>query len=130
MSDACPYCHLGEPEQRVRFRDDLVLYLEDGRFQGALKHSGVIIPVAHRPTAFDLTEAEIAATFRLLARVKAWMDAEFAPDGYNVGWNCYAAGGQTLMHAHLHVIPRFQQEPLAGQGIRSLLKSDANRWER
>jgi len=28
----------------------------------------------------------------------------------------------------LHVIPRFRQEPLAGQGIRSHLKSDANRW--
>jgi histidine triad (HIT) family protein len=130
VSNDCPYCHLGEPDQQVRFRDDLVVYLEDGRFQGALRYSGVIIPVAHRPTAFDLTEAEIAATFRLLARVKRWMDAEYAPDGYNLGWNCFAVGGQTLMHAHLHVIPRFRQEPLAGQGIRSLLKSDANRWTR
>ena len=130
MSDRCPYCELTEPEQQVRFRDDLVLYLEDVRFQGALKYSGVIIPVAHRPTAFDLTDAEIAATFRLLARVKAWLDAEFAPDGYNLGWNCYPVGGQSLMHAHFHVIPRFAQEPLAGQGIRAWLKSDANRWTR
>jgi histidine triad (HIT) family protein len=130
VSDGCPYCELREPEQHVRFRDDLVLYLEDVRFQGALKHSGVIIPVAHRPTCFDLTEAEILATFRLLARVRAWMDATHAPDGYNVGWNCYPVGGQSLMHAHLHVIPRFRQEPLAGQGIRALLKSAANRWDR
>ena len=130
MSAPCPYCELTEPEQHVRFRDDLVLYLEDVRFQGALQHSGVIIPVAHRPTAFDLTEAEITATFRLLTTVKAWMDAQFAPDGYNLGWNCYAVGGQSLMHAHFHVIPRFAQEPLAGQGIRALLKSDANRWTR
>jgi len=125
----CPYCRLDEPDQHVRFRDDLVLYLEDERFQGALKHSGVIIPVAHRETAFDLNADEVAATFRMLHRVKAWMDGAFAPDGYNVGWNCYAVGGQSLMHAHLHVIPRFRREPLAGQGIRSLLKSDANRWD-
>jgi histidine triad (HIT) family protein len=130
VSSLCPYCDLTEPEQHVRFRDDLVLYLEDVRYQGALQHSGVIIPVAHRPTAFDLTDAEIAATFRLLTKVKAWMDAEFAPDGYNLGWNCNAVGGQSLMHAHFHVIPRFAQEPLAGQGIRALLKSDANRWTR
>ena len=41
--------------------------------QGALKHSGVIIPVQHRETVFDLSEAEIIATFRLLSAVKKWM---------------------------------------------------------
>ena len=127
MSIECPYCALRDPEQRVVFRDELVLYLEDVRFQGALAHSGAIVPVQHRPTVFDLSEAEITATFRMLARVKGWMDAEFAPDGYNIGWNCGEVGGQSLFHAHMHVIPRFRHEPLAGQGIRSYLKSDANR---
>jgi diadenosine tetraphosphate (Ap4A) HIT family hydrolase len=124
----CPYCALSDPEARILFRDDLVLFVEDARFQGSLKHSGVIIPIAHRVTVFDLTEAEIVATFRLLAIVKRWMDAEFKPAGYNVGWNCGSTGGQDLFHAHMHVIPRFTQEPLAGKGIRALLKSDANRW--
>ena len=100
----------------------------NARYQGALKHSGVIIPVAHRETVFDLTDCEVATTFRLLRKVKAWMDADFSPDGYNVGWNCGRVGGQEIFHAHLHVIPRFRQEPLAGQGIRSHLKSEANRW--
>lgn len=80
-------------------------FLQDRRHQGALKHSGIIIPVAHRETVFDLTEAELAATFRLLSRVKAWMDGQFAPDGYNVGWNCGRVGGQEVFHAHMHVIP-------------------------
>ena len=124
----CPYCSLEGPGPDVVFREDLVWFVQDQRFQGALKHSGVIIPVAHRETVFDLTEAEIAATFALLSRVKAWMDREFSPDGYNVGWNCGRVGGQDVFHAHMHVIPRFRQEPLAGKGIRALLKSDANRW--
>ncbi len=124
----CPYCHLTDPEPRVVFRDNLVLFLQDVRYQGALKHSGVIIPIQHRETVFDLTCEEIAATFKLLAIVKGWMDAEFQPAGYNIGWNCGAVGGQELFHAHLHVIPRFSQEPLAGKGIRSLLKSDENKW--
>ena len=55
-------------------------------------------------------------------------DECFAPDGYNVGWNCGAIAGQSIAHAHLHVMPRFRQEPLAGKGIRALLKSDANAW--
>jgi diadenosine tetraphosphate (Ap4A) HIT family hydrolase len=58
------------------------------------------------------------------------MDERLAPDGYNIGWNCGRVGGQDLFHAHMHVIPRFRQEPFAGKGIRALLKSDANRWER
>ena len=117
-----------DPQQQVIFRDELVLFLQDERHQGALKHSGVIIPIQHRETVFDLTDEEIAATFRLLRRVKEWMDRRFSPDGYNVGWNCGRVGGQEVFHAHMHVIPRFSQEPLAGKGIRSALKSDANRW--
>jgi len=124
----CPYCSRRATDQLVDLSDDLVWFLQDPRYQGALKHSGVIVPVAHRETVFDLTESEVAATFRLLRKVKAWMDAEFSPDGYNVGWNCGSVGGQGVFHAHLHVIPRFRQEPLAGHGIRSHLKSDANRW--
>jgi histidine triad (HIT) family protein len=72
---------------------------------------------------------KIAATFQLLSRVKAWMDRQFSPDGYNIGWNCGQVAGQELFHAHMHVIPRFRQEPLAGKGIRAFLKSDANKWE-
>jgi len=124
----CPFCPVRDPQQHVIFRDELVLFLQDERFQGALKHSGVIVPIEHRETVFDLTDEEIAATFRLLLRVKDWMDRRFSPDGYNVGWNCGRVGGQEVPHAHMHVIPRFRQEPLAGKGIRSALKSDANRW--
>jgi diadenosine tetraphosphate (Ap4A) HIT family hydrolase len=124
----CPYCPISDPAVKVIFENDLVRFAQNERVQGALKHSGCIIPVQHRETVFDLSEAEITATFRLLAVVKKWMDSSFAPDGYNIGWNCGKVGGQELFHAHMHVIPRFRQEPLAGKGIRTWLKSDANKW--
>ena len=88
-------------------------FVQDRRYQGALKHSGVIIPVAHRETVFDLTEFEVAATFRLLQRVKAWMDADFSPDGYNVGWNCGAWAGKK------------SSTPIST----SFRGSDKNRWQ-
>jgi histidine triad (HIT) family protein len=125
---ACPYCPIVDPAVKVIFEDDLVRFVQNERVQGALKHSGVIVPLQHRETVFELSESEITATFRLLAIVKKWMDASFAPDGYNIGWNCGKVGGQELFHAHLHVIPRFRAEPLAGKGIRTWLKSDANKW--
>jgi histidine triad (HIT) family protein len=125
----CPYCPIRDQEQKIILENDLVLFLQDERFQGALKHSGVIIPIQHRETVFDLSDAEIAATFQLLSRIKKWMDDRFSPDGYNIGWNCGLVGGQEVFHAHMHVIPRFRQEPLAGKGLRALLKSEANRWD-
>ena len=124
---SCPNCGIAPPA-RVVFRSNFVLFVPDERYQGTLEHAGVIVPAAHRATVFDLTEEEVAATFALLATVKRWMDEEYRPGGYNVGWNCGPVGGQEVSHAHMHVIPRFRQEPLAGKGIRSLLESDANRW--
>ncbi len=63
-------------------------------------------------------------------QARAYLDAVLAPDGYNAGWNVGAVGGQHVMHAHLHVIPRFRDEPLAGRGIRSHLKVVENRRQR
>ena len=129
MKSKCPYCPITDPDQHILFERELVLYTENRKYQGALKYSGIIIPKAHRTTVFDLTPLEWKATFELLQDIKAWMDAEFHPAGYNVGWNCGPVAGQEVMHAHLHVIPRFPQEPLAGKaGIRTLLKSEQNRW--
>jgi diadenosine tetraphosphate (Ap4A) HIT family hydrolase len=124
----CPFCPKPELDATVAFQDDLVAYVVDERHQGALKHSGLIVPRRHAETVFDLTEAEALATFRMLARVKAWLDERVAPDGYTLGWNCGAVGGQEVFHAHLHVLPRFRQEPFAGKGLRAWLKTDANRW--
>ena len=125
----CPFCHWADdPDQQVVFRQDSALFLQNPREQGALFGSGVIIPVRHAETVFDLTLDEVRATFELLAEVKQWMDATYQPQGYNVGWNCWMVGGQDVMHAHMHVIPRFEQEPYAGRGIRYWLKQEPNRW--
>jgi diadenosine tetraphosphate (Ap4A) HIT family hydrolase len=129
MMNDCTLCHLHEnPDQKIIFGNSTVLFLQNEKEQGALLGSGVIIPVRHAETVFDLTPEEVYATFELLKHVKAWMDHQYHPDGYNVGWNCGAVGGQTAMHAHMHVMPRFRQEPYAGRGIRSWLKQSANRW--
>jgi diadenosine tetraphosphate (Ap4A) HIT family hydrolase len=129
MTTACPFCNVTrDPAQHVRFSTDLVLFTENHQEQGALRGSGVIVPVRHVETVFDLTDEEWRATMALLKEVKRWMDREYRPDGYNVGWNCGPVGGQLVMHAHMHVIPRFRQEPYAGRGIRWWLKQPENRW--
>ena len=94
--------------------------LEDQDIRGA----GIIVPNQHRETVFDLTEEEWHATYHLLLKVKQYVDQRFAPDGYNIGWNCGDVGGQHIFHAHLHVIPRYAHEKMAGKGIRYLFKTN------
>lgn len=54
---------------------------------------------------FDLTQAEKLAVLALLDQAKFWIERNHNPDGYHVGVNIGAAGGQSRMHAHL--IPRY-----------------------
>lgn len=125
MTD-CPLCHPElDPEQRIVLSNEHCLFLQ--KPQPVLTGSGLIVPRAHRPTVFDLTPDEWRATQTMLMEVKALLDEQHRPDGYNVGWNCGAAAGQHICHAHLHVIPRFADEPLAGKGIRHWLKQPENR---
>jgi len=65
-------------------------------------------------------------TRHVLAIAKQLIDAKYKPDGYNLGWNVGEIGGQYVFHSHLHVIPRFADEPFAGKGIRHWFISDEN----
>jgi superfamily II DNA or RNA helicase/diadenosine tetraphosphate (Ap4A) HIT family hydrolase len=79
------------------------------------------------PDWFTATDDERAAVFALIAEVKRQLDEELAPDGYNVGFNVGEAAGQTVMHLHVHVIPRRRgdmDDPRGG--VRHVLPSKAN----
>lgn len=56
---------------------------------------------------WDLGGDERDDIFSLVDEVKILLDARFAPDGYNVGFNVGAAAGQTVDHLHVHIIPRY-----------------------
>ncbi len=121
----CPFCDpASDPTQRIVLESRHSWFLE--RPQPVLRGSGVIVPKRHCATVFELDPAEWADTRELLLRVKGRMDAAHHPDGYNVGYNCGAAAGQEIAHAHLHVIPRFADEPLAGRGLRYWIKQPEN----
>ena len=95
-------------------------------YDKTLVGSYVIIPKSHVPTPFDLCQQEWAATKEMLDTIKQHLDHKYAPDGYNLGWNVGHMAGQTVAYAHMHVIPRFSDEPFAGKGIRHWLKKDEN----
>jgi histidine triad (HIT) family protein len=91
--------------------------------------SGVIVPIAHRASPFDFTQGEWAATHELLLRAKAVWDERLAPDGYGLYWTSFPREREDLpsMHAHLHVVPRFADEPNADGGGRVGIKGPESR---
>jgi len=67
----------------------------------------LVVPRRHVANFFDMTPQEKAAVFALLDRAQAIIAEEHRPDGYNIGVNVGAAGGQSRMHVHVHLIPRY-----------------------
>jgi ATP adenylyltransferase len=78
----------------------------------------VVMPRRHAATFFDLFEPERRAINQLLAALRAEiMKKNAAVSGFNIGMNGGKAAGQTVDHAHVHLIPRRQgdvQEPRGG----------------
>jgi diadenosine tetraphosphate (Ap4A) HIT family hydrolase len=98
----CPFCR--PAADRVRLESEFAVALPDG-FPVTPGHT-LVVQRRHVAGLFELTDEEQAAVWRLVARVRALLAAELKLDGFNVGLNDGAAAGQTVPHAHVHVIPR------------------------
>lgn len=102
MSVLCPFC---SPTQKsIRAEWPLVVALRD-HFPVSEGHA-LVVTRRHVETFFDATAAERAEIWAAVAATKEQLDRELSPDGYNVGFNTGRAAGQTVMHLHVHVIPR------------------------
>lgn len=67
----------------------------------------LIISKRHAHTFFDLTKFEQYDMIDLLNRCKTIIDNVYKPQGYNIGLNCDTVAGQSVMHVHMHLIPRY-----------------------
>jgi len=109
----CPFCAL--PNDRIIFESDYTLTIRDG-FPVSQGHT-LIIPKRHVQSFFELQAIEKAAVLQAMDEAKEALDKEFIPDGYNIGINNGEAAGQTIMHLHVHLIPRYKgdtEDPRGG----------------
>ena len=77
----------------------------------------LFIPKRHVKDFFDITKEEREAIFELIDEGKKLLDEKYSPDSYNVGINCGEHAGQTIMHVHVHLIPRYigdMKDPTGG----------------
>ncbi|OYW25639.1 MAG: hypothetical protein B7Z49_00870 [Hydrogenophilales bacterium 12-63-5] len=102
MKTDCPFC---QPIDIV-FENELAFAIRD-RYPASPGHL-LILPRRHVADWFDTTPDERHAMFDLADMARARLDAEFHPDGYNLGVNVGEAAGQTVFHVHLHLLPRYR----------------------
>jgi len=122
----CPFCTL-DPSTIIRENPHAQAFAD--RFPISCGHT-LIIPRRHVASFFDLSPEEQKAMLDLLAEMRNLLLAERNPDGFNIGINDGAAAGQTVMHLHIHLIPRhFGDTPDPRGGIRWIFPDRAAYWK-
>ena len=102
----CPFCNPFADE--IVAKNDLC-YARWDRFPVSKGHL-LIIPFRHTEDYFSLTGEEKRACLSLIDDSKALIEENFRPAGYNIGFNVGEAAGQTVLHCHCHVIPRYKDD--------------------
>ena len=106
--------------------NSLAVVVED-RFPVTPGHR-LVIPRRHVADYFDLGTPEASACQRLLAVSRdALLAADPTIEGFNVGINCGEPAGQTVMHCHIHLIPRRRGDhPNPRGGVRAVIQGKAD----
>ncbi len=121
----CPFCTL--PPDRIISESDYTLTIRDG-FPVSEGHT-LIIPKRHVQSFFELKAIEKAAILQAMDEAKEALDKELSPGGYNIGINDGEVAGQTVMHLHVHLIPRYKgdtEDPRGG--VRWIFPEKAKYW--
>jgi len=124
--NSCPFCTLDE--KLIILANDHALAIYDA-FPVTPGHA-LIIPKRHIVSFFEATQEEQLAMFDLVSKMREILLAERKPDGFNIGINDGAAAGQTVMHLHIHLIPRYSGDAKDPRGgVRWIMPDKAPYWK-
>jgi len=118
--DSCPFCSAATLVRAVAYHG--TAFAIDDRFPVTAGHL-LVIPRRHVGDWFDLTDAERRDAETLLLRLRDRLLAgDPTVNGFNIGMNCGASAGQTIFHAHIHLIPRRPGDtPDPAGGVRGVI---------
>lgn len=103
MNKLCPFC---SPSTGEIVLSNSLCYARYDRYPVSPGHI-LIIPFRHVSAFFDLTPEEQQQAWELVFKAKEKITLERQPDGFNIGVNVGEPAGQTVMHVHIHLIPRY-----------------------
>jgi diadenosine tetraphosphate (Ap4A) HIT family hydrolase len=125
-NDRCPFCQPADGAVWLKADGGLALWDAYPVSEG----HALVVPSRHVTSIYDLTPVEQSRLWQLVAAVRERLIEPFAPDGFNIGINDGVAAGQTVGHAHIHVIPRRRGDVVDPRGgIRWVIPAKAPYWE-
>src|SRR3954468_9754131 len=112
MPDDCLFCGIvaGDvPAQIVDSDEHTVAFMD---ISPATPGHALVVPRTHAADLFEISDEDLAHTSAAARRLAERIDEVLEPDGFNVLNSCRPAAWQTVFHFHLHVIPRYEDDPL------------------
>jgi diadenosine tetraphosphate (Ap4A) HIT family hydrolase len=105
--EGCPFCKIEKliDKDRIIYQDSTWIAILDN-YPVSEGHT-LLIPKRHCKSYFDLNFIELESVGVTIGIIKRLLDTKYKPNGYNIGINCGEAAGQTVMHCHIHIIPRY-----------------------
>jgi histidine triad (HIT) family protein len=110
--DECIFCKIvaGElPAQIVDYDEHTVAFMD---INPATRGHALVVPRHHVADLFEASDDDLERTAVAARRLAQRIEAALQPDGFNVLNACRPAAWQTVFHYHLHVIPRYDDDPL------------------
>jgi histidine triad (HIT) family protein len=108
----CIFCKIlaGELPSRIVDEDELTIAFMD--IAPATRGHALVIPRTHTADLASVGARDLQAVALAAKRLAARMSERLGADGINLLNSCGAAAWQTVFHFHVHVIPRYQGDPL------------------
>ena len=118
-NNPCLFCTIRKKE--LIFENELA-YVSYDTYPVSTHHC-LIIPKRHIKDYFELSDREIVACDQLIKKVKKQIQIKDPTvKGYNIGINSGIVAGQSIMHCHIHLIPRREGDVENPQGgVRSVI---------
>ena len=106
----CIFCKIinGDIPSKTIYEDDLFKVIMD--IEPATKGHVLILPKNHYENLYSLGEEEAKALIPLAQKLANKIKTALNCDGMNMVQNNGAAANQTVMHFHLHLIPRYEND--------------------
>jgi histidine triad (HIT) family protein len=135
MAEDCLFCGIvaGDvPAQIVDSDEHTVAFMD---INPATRGHALVVPRRHSTDLMDVSDDDLAYTMAAARRLARRMDETLEPDGFNILNSTRPAAWQTIFHYHLHVIPRYDDDPLKlpwipGPGDPDEIKAIADRIRR
>lgn len=111
MSD-CIFCAIvaGElPAQVVDSGEHTIAFMD---INPATRGHALVIPRTHSADLMEISDTDLKQTTLAARRLAKRIEQTLAPDGFNLINACRPAAWQTVFHFHIHVIPRYEDDPL------------------